>query len=212
MEKYREKRELMVRRQLRGRGIDDEKVLQAFLDIPRHLFVPLKQRPFAYEDCPLPIGLGQTISQPYMVALMTLILQPQKDDTVLEIGTGSGYQAAILSRLVREVISIERIALLSRRAGKALAQAGVNNVRLFCGDGSAGWRTEKLYDRIIVTAGAPGLAPEFGDLLAEGGRLVIPIGTETMQELYLYVKEEGELTPYPRGGCRFVKLVGKGGW
>ena len=172
-----EERNEMVRTQIQARGVRDPRVLQAMREVKRHLFVPGESAEDAYEDYPLPIGEGQTISQPYIVALMTELLELQPDDKVLEIGTGSGYQAAILSRLAREVRSIEIVPSLAETAGKRLDLLGYDNVHLRVGDGYKGWPDEAPFDAIIVTAAPPEIPQALVDQLAEGGRMVVPVGT-----------------------------------
>ena len=202
----------MVETQLRARGLRDETVLDAFLAIPRHLFVEPGMRDTAYGDHALPIGHGQTISQPYMVALMTEALRPKPTDQVLEIGTGSGYQAAILSRLVRTVFTVERIPALAQRAQQTLAEIGVRNVIQRMGDGTVGWKQFAPFNGIIVTAGAPRVPESLREQLADGGRLVIPIGPGERQTLQII---ERRADRYHEGGgclCAFVPLIGKEGW
>jgi protein-L-isoaspartate(D-aspartate) O-methyltransferase len=207
-----DQRSRMVRDQIRSRGIKDPRILSAFESVPRHLFVAPEQQKFAYEDHPLPIGLGQTISQPYIVALMTELLDPQPEHTVLEIGAGSGYQAAVLSRVAGHVISVERMEELAKLARRNLAAAEIDNVDIQVGDGTLGWPARAPYERIIVTAAAPELPRALADQLTEGGRLVIPMGSATFQELYVFEKHEGKMLQHRHGGCRFVKLIGKEGW
>jgi protein-L-isoaspartate(D-aspartate) O-methyltransferase len=202
----------MVEYQICRRGIDDERLLSAMLKVPRHLFVPSWLASYSYEDRPLPIGEDQTISQPYIVALMTSILQVSSGDSVLEIGTGSAYQAAILAELAEKVISLERIPELYSYALENLAAAGVEKVEIHLCDGTMGWPSQAPYSRIMVTAGAPEVPRALADQLAEGGRMVIPIGTRSMQELYLVEKIDGKVVKTPYGGCRFVKLLGEAGW
>lgn len=212
-DRYEREREAMVKYQLQSRGIVDERVLEAMRKVPRHLFVDEMDRPFAYEDRPLSIGEGQTISQPYMVALMTQILWLKGEEKVLEIGTGSGYQAAILAELSREVHTIERIPELLVRAQKVLRELGYTNIHLHLGDGTLGWPDEAPYDRIIVTAGAPRIPQTLLAQLASGGRMVIPIGGRVAQELHLVLKQsDGTIQTFHRGGCVFVPLLGREGW
>ncbi len=202
----------MVEEQLIPRGIRDPKILRAFLDVPRHEFIPEAGREEAYADYPLPLAEGQTISQPYIVALMTAALRLGGGERVLEIGAGSGYQAAILSRLAREVYSIERVGALAERARRALERLGYRNVRVILGDGTLGWAEAAPYEAIIVTAGAPHVPAPLVDQLAEGGRLVIPVGGGYSQELLALTKEKGEIVEERMGGCVFVPLVGEQGW
>ena len=202
----------MVDTQLRPRGIHDARVLDAFLTVPRHEFVDPGLAGEAYADRPLPIGHGQTISQPYMVAIMTQCLAPRSEDRVLEIGTGSGYQAAILSHLVRTVFTVERIAPLAQRAKDAFVRLGLTNVLQRVGDGSVGWEAYAPYDGIVVTAGAPRVPPSIVAQLAEGGRLVIPTGGPATQTLRVIVREGGRLQDREEVGCVFVPLVGEEGW
>jgi len=215
MDKYRKQRARMVERQIRARGVTDERVLKAMEEIPRHLFVDEALLDQAYSDTPLPIGEGQTISQPYIVALMTEALNLTGREKVLEIGTGSGYQTAILSRLADRVISVERIASLSLRARKILDQLKCYNVLTVVGDGTLGWKDEAPYDAIIVTAGAPEIPQTYLDQLAPGGRLVIPVGGLHNQKLVRVVRNVDspeELEYEDLGGCRFVSLIGEHGW
>lgn len=205
-------RETMVREQLKARGINDPKVLGAFLEIPRHKFVDEYLKYKAYDDYPLTIGYGQTISQPYMVAIMTAALKPTPDCRVLEIGTGSGYQAAILSRLCRSVYTLERISPLASRARKVLDELGIYNVHIRIADGTKGYAKEAPYDRIIVTAGAPHVPEALVEQLVPGGILVIPVGDQYLQDLKRLTKKEGKVETESLGGCRFVKLIGENGW
>ncbi len=205
-------RQQMVLEQLAARGLRDDRVLQAMRDVPRHLFVPLALRDDAYEDRPLPIGEGQTISQPYMVAAMTAALAPDPAHRVLEVGTGSGYQAAVLGRLTRQVVTIERYAALAERAREALAEAGITNVRVIIGDGSQGLPEEAPFDGIIVTAGAPEIPQVLLQQLAEGGRLVVPVGPSHYQTLTIVTRNETEFVTTHGEGCVFVPLVGRYGW
>jgi protein-L-isoaspartate(D-aspartate) O-methyltransferase len=202
----------MVTQQLFKRGIRDARVLQAMRDTPRHLFVPTRHGVMAYEDMPLPIGHEQTISQPLMVAMMTEALQLQGHERVLEIGTGSGYQAAILSRLAVVVFSIERIPELAVRARATLAMAGIMNVHVLVGDGSLGLLKHGSYEAIVVTAASPKVPPALVDQLKLGGRLVIPVGDRHEQTLVrLTMTDDGPHLEH-LGGCRFVPLIGQQGW
>jgi len=205
-------REKMVRRDLAARGITDERVLGAFRRVPRERFVWDVDSSDAYADHPLRIGEGQTISQPYMVALMTETLMLEGTEKVLEIGTGSGYQTAILAELVREVFTVERIAALSEKARSTLADLGYGNVRYRVGDGTLGWREEAPFDRIIVTAGAPSVPESLKGQLAEAGRLVIPVGGGHGQDLLIITREGDDFRTEKGTGCIFVKLIGEEGW
>jgi protein-L-isoaspartate(D-aspartate) O-methyltransferase len=202
----------MVETQLIPRGIKHKKVLQAMTTVPRHLFVEEGLRAQAYSDYPLPIGEGQTISQPFMVALMTEALALTGREKVLEIGAGSGYQAAVLSLMAERVFSIERIPALASKARKVLDSLHYSNVQIRVGDGTGGWPEEAPFDAIIVTAASPDVPQTYIDQLAEGGRLVIPVGGEFLQELMRITKTDGRTVTEDLGGCRFVKLVGKYGW
>ncbi len=205
-------RERMVREQLESRGIRDQRLLQVMRELPRHLFIPPDMAREAYHDNPLPIGTGQTISQPYMVALMTELLALRGGEKVLEVGTGSGYQAAILGKMAREVISIEKHGNLAEEARERLRSLGIGNVEVRVGDGSLGLPDEAPFDAIIVTAGAPGIPRPLTEQLADGGRLVIPVGSSGMQTLTLVTREGGEYRTEEKGGCVFVPLVGRHGW
>ncbi len=209
---YARARKTMVETQLIPRGVRDERVLAAMLKVPRHLFVDEALRPQAYSDYPLPIGEGQTISQPFMVAFMTEALKLTGTERVLEIGTGSGYQTAILAELSERVYSVERIPSIADRARKVLDRLGYSNIVIKIGDGTLGWEEEAPFDAILVTAGAPDVPPPYIEQLAEGGRLVIPVGGEFVQELVRITKRKGRLVRENLGGCRFVKLIGKYGW
>jgi protein-L-isoaspartate(D-aspartate) O-methyltransferase len=203
----------MVERQLRGRGIASESVLDAMATIPREVFVPPDQQHRAYFDQALPLSLGQTISQPYMVGIMTEALQLRPTDRVLEIGTGSGYQTAILSSLAAEVYSVERIQELSALAEQTLEELGCSNVRLRVGDGSLGWSEEAPFDAILVTAGAPELPePLIAQLADPGGRLVVPVGDRYVQELVRVTRRGEVLDSSNLLACRFVPLLGEEGW
>ena len=202
----------MVEEQLRRRGISDPRVLHAMAKVPRHLFVPENYQPAAYEDRPLSIGEGQTISQPYMVAVMTQSLDLEGRERVLEIGTGSGYQAAILAELSQKVYTIERIPLLMERARKGLQGLGYTNLSYRTGDGSKGWPEEAPFDGIIVTAGAPETPKTLKSQLAERGRLVIPTGPRYTQTLYKVTRKGDHFIEEDITGCVFVPLVGDFGW
>ena len=210
--KYERQREEMVRHQIEARGIKDPVVLSAFRSVPRHLFVSEALRDQAYGDYPLPIGEQQTISQPYIVAEMTQALELRTDDRVLEIGTGSGYQAAILAEIVYRVYTIERIRSLYIQARKLLDKLHYHNIVMRCSDGTAGWKDESPFDAIIVTAGAPHVPEKLLDQLAEGGRMVVPVGNQHSQDLIKVVKDKKGIIKSNLGGCRFVKLIGEHGW
>ncbi len=205
-------RERMLAEQLVRRGIRDTRVLQAMGKVPRHLFVDEALAGRAYGDYPLPIGERQTISQPYMVALMTEALELVGHERVLEIGTGSGYQTAILAELCSKVFSIERIKGLADRAVRTLDTLGNYNVLVRVGDGSLGWREEAPFDAILVTAAAPTVPEALVEQLAPKGRLVIPVGDVYNQELRKGVKGEDGMRWSDLGGCVFVKLIGDRGW
>ncbi|MCD6571522.1 MAG: protein-L-isoaspartate(D-aspartate) O-methyltransferase [Deltaproteobacteria bacterium] len=205
-------RQTMVEKQIKARGITNPRVLKAFLEVPRHLFVDEHLKYRAYDDCPLPIGYGQTISQPYIVALMTDALQTQPDHKVLEIGTGSGYQSAILSKLCADVYSVERISPLASRTRMILDELGYFNVHIIIGDGTKGLDREAFYDGILVTAGAPYVPEKLVEQLKTVGRLVIPVGDQDIQDLKCITKTEDGITEKSLGGCRFVKLIGEEGW
>jgi len=202
----------MVEQQIAGRGITDTRVLAAMREVPRHLFVPAPYDRVAYADEPLPIGNGQTISQPYIVALMTGLLRLNATDTVLEIGAGSGYQAAILSQLANNVITIERIDVVAALAKLNLAAVGATNVRIIVGDGTLGYAAGAPYNGIIVTAATPEIPAPLKTQLADGGRLVAPVGGSTTQELVVLERHGDRYTVERHGGVRFVPLIGKYGW
>ena len=210
--RFQEERSRMVQMQLLPRGIIDESVLLAMEKVPRHRFVPAGLAESAYEDRPLPIGEGQTISQPYIVALMTQSLELKGDESVLEIGSGSGYQAAVLAELVRQVYTIERIEELCNRSSEILKTLGYVNVNLKAGDGSEGWPEFAPYDGIMVTAGSPEIPEVLTEQIKEGGRLVIPVGGYYSQELAVVHKIHGNLERKNVCGCVFVPLIGKYGW
>ena len=202
----------MVEEQIVARGVRNPRVVDALRMVPRHDFVPLEERIHAYEDRPLEIGAAQAISQPYMVAIMTAALDPSPNDRVLEVGTGSGYQAAVFGWLAAEVVSIERVEELAVQARLRLSRLGLNNVTVHVGDGSAGWPDGKEFDGILVTAGAPQVPAALLSQLADGGRLVVPVGSRTRQEL-LVIRREGEkFHEERREGCVFVPLFGRFGW
>lgn len=202
----------MVARQIEDRGIRSERVLEAMRAVPRHLFVPGEYISASYTDEPLPIGEGQTISQPFMVAAMADALLLKGSERVLEIGAGSGYQAAVLSLLAREVIAIEAQPSLAESARERLARLGYCNVQVEGGDGSEGWPSEAPYDAILVTAAAPSVPPPLVEQLVDGGRLVIPVGRPEHQELIRITKRRGEIAQEFLYDCRFVPLVGHYGW
>ncbi len=202
----------MVERQIRSRGISDQRLLAAMEKVPRHRFVPESEQSMAYDDMPAPIGAGQTISQPYMVALMTEMLRLEGPERVLEIGTGSGYQAAVLAELAAEVYSVERFESLASRASALLDELGYDNVSVIVGDGTLGYPEAAPYDRIIVTAAAPKIAQPWLDQLADGGRLVLPLGERWTQVLTVVEKRGDSFERESHGGCVFVPLVGEHGW
>ena len=202
----------MVESQIAARGIHDPRVLAAMKEIPRHLFVPSPYDKSAYEDCPLPIGNGQTISQPYIVALMTELLMPQPTDNILEIGTGCGYQAAVLAALVSKVFSVERISEVAELAKANLKNVGCKNVEVIVGDGTTGYLQKAPYDGIIITAATPSVPKPLIEQLTEGGRLVAPVGGRDIQELIRLRKTDGFLSEERHGGVRFVPLIGECGW
>lgn len=203
----------MVETQLRPRGIRSERVLEAMATVPRHRFVPGYLEAEAYDDRALPLASGQTISQPFIVAAMTDALEPGPDDTVLEVGTGSGYQAAVLGELVDEVWTIERIGSLAEEARERLRDSGADNVHVVLGDGSRGLPEEAPFDGILVAAAAPEVPEALKEQLSpDGGRLVIPVGSRAAQELVRVVREGTSYRTERLLGCRFVPLVGEEGW
>lgn len=202
----------MVEEQIVSRGIKDAKLIAAMKKIPRHLFVEEALQNQAYSDHPLPIGEKQTISQPYMVALMTEALLLTGKEKVLEIGTGSGYQTAIVAELSEKVFSVERIRPLAIRARKLLYELGYFNVEIKIFDGTFGWIQESPFDAIVVTAGSPDIPQPLIDQLAMGGKLVIPVGDAFAQDLFRVTRTEEGVKKEDLGGCRFVKLIGKYGW
>ena len=202
----------MVAEQIVRRGVRDPRVLAAMRQVPRHEFLPEDARRYAYVDSALKIANGQTISQPYIVALMSELLDVRPEDKVLDVGTGSGYQAAILGVLAREVHTIERIPALAEAARETLAALGYDNVRVHLGDGSLGCPEAAPYDRIMVAAAAPEVPPALFTQLAEGGRLVIPVGSRTLQHLEIWDVENGEFKQANSIPVVFVPLIGAGGW
>jgi len=202
-------RRRMVAQQIASRGVLDRRTLAAMVAVPRHLFVPEALAFAAHDDAPLPVGLGQTISQPYRVALMTEALLPRRRDRVLEIGTGSGYQAAILAHLVRHVVTIERIEALAEAARRRLGALGLGNVECHVGDGSLGWPGGAPYDGILVTAAAPCVPEPLTAQLAPGGRIAVPVGDLALQELVVGVLSPDGLVTREAGACRFVPLIGR---
>ncbi|HXZ31426.1 MAG TPA: protein-L-isoaspartate(D-aspartate) O-methyltransferase [Terriglobales bacterium] len=211
-DQFAAKRELMVSDQLRARGISDERVLAAMARVPRHEFVAEEYREQAYEDHPVPIAKGQTLSQPYIVAIMLQVLSLNGKEKVLEIGTGSGYQTALLAELAREVYSIERHAALARCADNVLKQLGYYNVHVLVGDGSEGLAAYAPYDDIVVSAAAPHIPPALFQQLREGGQMVVPIGPSHAQLLQLVRKQRGQAVIDNLEGCRFVPLIGEQGY
>ena len=195
-----------------GSEIRDKRVLAAMGRVPRERFVPSESQPFAYEDRPLPIGFDQTISQPFIIALMTEALELTGKEKVLEVGTGSGYQAAILAGLARSVITTERLPALAEKARGVLDSMGYTNVVVHLAEETLGWQAEAPYDAIMVTAGAPRVAADLLAQLAIGGRLVIPVGSRFVQELYKFTKRKKKNVVQNLGGCRFVSLIGKDAW
>jgi len=202
----------MVETQLRPRGIRDERVLEAMRLVPRHEFVSAELMNAAYDDRPLPIGERETISQPYIVAAMTQAARVAPGDKALEIGGGSGYQAAILAHLAATVCSIEINPALAEKARERLERLGYKNVEMFAGDGSEGLAAHAPYDVIIVSAGTPSISPVMLGQLAEGGRLVAPVGSLHQQDLMLLCRKGEQITTRSLGACQFVPLYGKGGW
>jgi protein-L-isoaspartate(D-aspartate) O-methyltransferase len=210
--RYARERDRMVDEQLAGRGVTDARVQAALRRVPRHRFVQEALRDRAYGDHPLPIGEEQTISQPFIVGLMTSLLELSGREKVLEVGTGSGYQTAVLAELARRVCSIERLPRLAERARATLEALGYDNVWVRVGNGALGWPDEAPFDRIIVTAGGPSVPPPLVQQLAEGGRMVLPVGTADNQVLTIVENIGGEIRASTHGECKFVKLVGKYAW
>lgn len=209
---FPEQRAWMVRTQLEQWGIREPRVLETMAELPRELFIPASEQPSAYYDGALPIGEGQTISQPYVVAHMTELLTLRGDEKVLEVGTGSGYQTAVLARLVAAVFSVERLANLSRRAADILAELGLANVHLRVGDGSLGWPEHAPFDAILVTCAAPQVPPPLLDQLADGGRLVSPVGQRGYQDLVRVVRQGERFLEERLSPVAFVPLIGRHGW
>jgi len=207
-----EERFRMVERQIEARGVRDPRVLTAMREIPRHHFIPPPYDRGAYDDCPLPIGNGQTISQPYIVALMTELLRPKPEGNLLEIGGGSGYQAAVLAALAKHVTTIERIPAVADLAKRNLAALHICNVNIIVGDGTLGYPGSAPYDGILITAATPKIPVPLIEQLAEGGRLVAPLGGREVQELVVREKHDGRVTESFHGGVRFVPLIGEHGW
>ena len=211
-QRFARERERMVEQQLAARGISDGRLLDAMGRVPRHLFVEEALRDQAYRDHPLPIGEGQTISQPFIVARMTELLRLTGKEKVLEIGTGSGYQAAVLAELAARVCTVERIPRLAARARQTLEALGYSNVWVRTANGTFGWPDEAPFDRILVAAGGPAVPPPLFEQLAEGGRMVMPVGEVDSQRLQVIEKIRGEMRVTDDSGCVFVKLVGKYAW
>lgn len=212
IDRYTTARERMVQEQIIARGVDEPRTLNALLEVPRHLFVDDAMRARAYGDYPLPIASGQTISQPYIVAYMTQALQLTDTDRVLEVGTGSGYQAAVLSRICQQVYTVERINTLLSSARKIFDSLKYFNIIAKLDDGTLGWPEYGPYDAIIVTAGGPEIPEPLIEQLADPGRLIIPVGDQNVQELKLLTKNEGEVEIANLASVRFVDLIGQHGW
>ena len=209
---YRQRRERMVENQIAGRGITDKRVLEAMREVPRHEFVTDHLKEEAYADHPLPIGGGQTISQPYIVALMTEHLRLRGNENVLEIGTGSGYQAAVLSELAGVIHTIELRPELAERAENTFREMGINNVHVHVGDGTLGWEDEAPYDGVIATAAAPKVPDAFFEQLKVGGRIVIPVGARWRQVLEVWTKTDAGMEKEEILPVAFVPLLGENGW
>ncbi len=208
---YESARQQMVKEQLKARGIDDPGILAAIEDVKRHLFVPGKYKDNAYEDRPLPIGEGQTISQPYIVAYMTEVINPKPSDKILEVGTGSGYQAAVLAKLCDSVYTIEIVPSLGHNAKKTLDQLGYDNIKIKIGDGYQGWQEYAPYDAIIVTCAPKDIPSAIKKQLAEGGKMIIPVGEAFNQQLVILHKKEDELIKDKALPVRFVPMVNEKG-
>ena len=214
--KFEDQRKLMIRDQIERRGVSDLEIIEAFHKVERHLFVDVDARHLAYNDSPLGIGSGQTISQPYIVALMMELADLQPEHRVLEIGTGSGYQTALLAEIAEEVYSVERIHSLIQRAKELLSELGYENIYFKSGDGTKGWEGGipacSEFDRIIVAAASPEVPPSLIQQLKVGGKLVIPAGERSFQELILVERKEDGFEETRHGGCTFVPLIGEEGW
>jgi protein-L-isoaspartate(D-aspartate) O-methyltransferase len=208
---YWKERSQMVKRQIVDRGISDPRVISAMKDVHRHVYVPGNYRDMAYNDRPLPIGHGQTISQPYIVALMTELLKLKEGEKVLEIGTGSGYQAAILSHITSEVYTIEIVEELAREAKNTLKSQGYTNIKVKTGDGYKGWKEHAPFDAIIVTCSPSDVPEPLKNQLAEGGRMIIPVGGQFVQELVLFQKKDNKLIEQEISSVRFVPMVDEDG-
>jgi protein-L-isoaspartate(D-aspartate) O-methyltransferase len=209
VEQGRAERRRMVITQIAARGVRDRRTLAAMVAIPRHWFVPATLADAAHDDAPLPVGYGQTISQPYMVALMTAALAPRRGDRILEIGTGSGYQAAVLAHLVRRVYTIERLPELAQSAQARLTRLRLDNVEFRVGDGSLGWPEAAPFDGILVTAATPCIPQPLTAQLAPGGRIAVPVGDLAIQELVVGILAPDGLVTRHAGACRFVPLIGR---
>ena len=213
MDEFKALREQMVVNQVERRGVKDSRVLKAMREVPRQIFVPLESRDFAYADNPIQIGLGQTISQPYIVGLMTELLRVGSGDKVLEVGTGSGYQAAVLGELAAEVHTVERYSELALSAEARLSGLGYTNIHVHTGDGSQGYPPAAPYDRIIVTAASPSVPPALKEQLADGGRLVIPVGNRySSQVLEIHDRRGEAFSVLKHISVVFVPLIGEEGW
>jgi protein-L-isoaspartate(D-aspartate) O-methyltransferase len=209
---YEKLRKLMVEEQLIPRGIKDKAVLDAMLKVPRHVFVPWRLKHAAYDDRPLPIGEEQTISQPYMVAVMTELLELNSNSKVLEIGTGSGYQTAVIAEIAKEVYTVERIEKLSDKAKDILIKLGYKNIHFKVGDGTLGWEEFAPYNGILVTAAAPYVPETFKEQLSDNGKIVIPVGEKFTQKLLVVRKKGSTFFTEEKFFCAFVPLIGKEGW
>lgn len=203
---YKTLREKMVSQQIKSRGVSDKNVLEAMLKVERHLFVPENNKKYAYDDGPLQIGEGQTISQPYIVAYMTEVLKLDKNSKVLEIGTGSGYQAAILAEIAKDVYSIELIGPLGKNAENLLLKLGYKNIHIKIGDGYQGWKEHGPFDGIIVTCAPTHIPEPLKEQLAEGGIMIIPVGGSYSQELIILTKKDGRIKQHDDLGVRFVPM------
>jgi len=209
---YSSERDEMVLRQIENRGLSNSRLLNALRWLPRHEFVKQGDEKYAYKDEPLSIGFGQTISQPYITALMTSLAALEGNENVLEVGTGSGYQAALLGLLARKVISIERIPELADRAQKVISRLGIPNVKVITGDGTTGWPENAPYDAILVTAGAPSVPQALLDQLSAGGRMIIPVGSRSVQNLQVWQRNGNRFNEENILPVVFVPLLGKYGW